>query len=127
MIRKVIGLAAAALTAAGLAAGLSGCAGSLGTVSKTYKCTQVVNGKKVPAYCMQDSNGNNFYVSYLLWRQMTTGQPEQRYLPATYWSDTSHEPADDDVPAADHAVSHSVFGGDDGGDGGDHGFSGGDR
>jgi hypothetical protein len=128
-IKRIAATAALAGMALGVAGGLSACSTQGdGTVSSKFKCAQLVNGKAVTAWCIQDSNGNNFYVSYLLYQQILIGQSEDRYAKPSYWANTSHEPSDSEVPAEDHAVSHSVFGGggDDGDGGGEHGgFSGG--
>jgi hypothetical protein len=131
-IKSFPAVLATVAVAAGLGAGLTGCSlfsSGPTTVSSKFQCTQVVNGKTVKAYCMQDSNGNNFYLNYIIWRQLFIGQQEDHIkgVSTSYFSDTSHEPADDHVPAADHAVSHSGFGGDDGGGHGGGGHGGGGK
>jgi hypothetical protein len=127
-MRRFPAAVATVAVAAGLSAGLTGCglfSNGPTTVSSKFQCTQVVNGKPTKAYCIQDSNGNNFYLSYIIWRQLFVGQQEDRIKGVSphYFSVTSHEPSDSEVPAEDHAVSHSGFGGEEGGEHG--GFSGG--
>jgi hypothetical protein len=130
-IKSFPAVVATVAVAASLGAGLTGCSlfsNGPDTVASKFRCTETVNGRNTQAYCIQDSNGNNFYLNYIIWRQLFLGQQVDHIkgVSPSYFSDTSHEPADKDVPVSDHNGTDDPHfsGGDDGG--GDHGgFSGG--
>lgn len=82
------------------------------TIQTKYQCTQTVHGKPERAYCIQDSNGNNFYLPYAVWRNAVIGQNEDKYEKPSYWADTAqHSPADSEVPANEHHLAHAVHDG----------------